>query len=126
MLKAQMEQVKRLYIKEEHLKTVLVDRGCRGHDYTGPAEGWVDRRGRGSIPKRIWRWMKPRAAVEPTIGHLKSDYRLDRNRLKGRARRCTPRPVQRRRHERQEAPGLLLAFWLRLLSALLTAFFSTD
>lgn len=28
--------------------------------------------------------MKRRAAVEPTIGHLKSDYRLERNRLKGR------------------------------------------
>jgi IS5 family transposase len=27
--------------------------------------------------------MKRRAAVEPTIGHLKSDYRLERNRLKG-------------------------------------------
>jgi IS5 family transposase len=27
--------------------------------------------------------MKQRAAVEPTIGHLKSDYRLERNRLKG-------------------------------------------
>ena len=27
--------------------------------------------------------MKRRAAVEPTIGHLKSHYRLDRNRLKG-------------------------------------------
>ena len=43
----------------------------------------VDRRGRGSIPKRVWRWMKRRAAVEPTIGHLKNDYRLERNRLKG-------------------------------------------
>ena len=27
--------------------------------------------------------MKRRAAVEPTIGHLKSHYRLDQNRLKG-------------------------------------------
>lgn len=27
--------------------------------------------------------MKRRAAVEPTIGHLKADYRLERNRLKG-------------------------------------------
>jgi IS5 family transposase len=43
----------------------------------------VDRRGRGTIPKRVWRWMKRRAAVEPTIGHLKGHYRLERNRLKG-------------------------------------------
>jgi IS5 family transposase len=27
--------------------------------------------------------MKRRAAVEPGIGHLKSDHRLERNRLKG-------------------------------------------
>lgn len=82
-LKAQMEQVERLYIKKEHLKTVHVDMGYRGHDYAGQAEVLVDRRGRGSIPKRIWRWMKRRAAVEPTIGHLKSSYRLERNRLNG-------------------------------------------
>jgi IS5 family transposase len=29
--------------------------------------------------------MKRRAAVEPIIGHLKSDYRLNRNHLKGKA-----------------------------------------
>lgn len=29
--------------------------------------------------------MKRRAAVEPTIGHLKSEHRLDRNRLRGTA-----------------------------------------
>lgn len=82
-LKAQMEQVERLYIKKEHLKKIHVDMGYRGHGYEGPVEVLVDRRSRGSIPKRIWRWMKRRAAVEPTIGHLKSDYRLERNRLKG-------------------------------------------
>ena len=29
--------------------------------------------------------MKRRAAVEPSIGHLKSEHRLERNRLKGEA-----------------------------------------
>ena len=27
--------------------------------------------------------MKRRAAIEPTIGHMKSEHRLERNRLKG-------------------------------------------
>jgi IS5 family transposase len=27
--------------------------------------------------------MKRRAAIEPTIGHLKAEHRLERNRLKG-------------------------------------------
>lgn len=43
----------------------------------------------GKIPKRatkaLRKWMKRRAAVEPIIGHLKSDYRLNRNYLKGKA-----------------------------------------
>jgi len=43
----------------------------------------------GKIPKRATRslrkWMKRRAAVEPIIGHLNSDYRLIRNYLKGKA-----------------------------------------
>jgi len=29
------------------------------------------------------RWMKHRAAIEPGIGHLKREHRMDRNRLKG-------------------------------------------
>jgi IS5 family transposase len=82
-LKEQMAQVGRVCIKKKGIKTIHVDLGYRGHDYDGPAEVLVDRRRRGEIPKRIWRWMKRRAAVEPTIGHLKSDYRLERNRLKG-------------------------------------------
>jgi IS5 family transposase len=38
---------------------------------------------RGAIPKCLWRLIKRRAAVEPTIGHMKSEHRLERNRLKG-------------------------------------------
>jgi IS5 family transposase len=43
----------------------------------------VDKRRRGTIPKRVWKGMKRRAAIEPTIGHLKAEHRLKRNRLKG-------------------------------------------
>ena len=32
--------------------------------------------------------MKRRAAIEPGIGHLKRDHRMDRNRLKGKAGDC--------------------------------------
>lgn len=82
-LKAQMKQVERLYPKTDDIKKIHVDMGYRGHDYTGSTEVLVGRRKRGQIPKRVWRWMKRRAAVEPTIGHLKHDHRLERNRLKG-------------------------------------------
>jgi len=33
-------------------------------------------------PSSMWRWMKRRAAIEPGIGHLKREHRMDRNRLK--------------------------------------------
>jgi IS5 family transposase len=64
---------------------VMVDQGYRGHDYAGSARVHVVR----TIPKRatraLRRMLKRRAAIEPTIGHLKSDNRLDRNYLTGRA-----------------------------------------
>jgi IS5 family transposase len=62
---------------------VIVDQGYRGHGYQGPASVHVVR----SIPKRatraVRRMLKRRAAIEPTIGHLKSDNRLNRNYLTG-------------------------------------------
>jgi IS5 family transposase len=63
---------------------VMVDQGYRGHGYVGLASVHVVR----AIPKRatraVRRMLKRRAAIEPTIGHLKSDNRLDRNYLTGR------------------------------------------
>ncbi len=62
---------------------VIVDKGYQGHGYEGSATVHVVR----TIPKRITRaarrMLKRRAAVEPTIGHLKSDNRLSRNHLAG-------------------------------------------
>jgi len=55
----------------------------RGHDYEGECEIHVGRRRRGSIAKSVWRWMRRRAAIEPCIGHLKEERRMERCRLKG-------------------------------------------
>jgi len=82
-LQQQIDQVERLCIKKPGEKMVHVDMGYRGHNYAGDHAVIVDKRRRGKTPKRIWRWMKRRAAVEPTIGHLKTDHRLDRNLLRG-------------------------------------------
>jgi IS5 family transposase len=82
-LQQQMQQMDRLYSKKPTAQTVHVDMGYRGHDYAGDRTVIVDKRRRGETSKRIWRWMKRRAAVEPTIGHLKSDHRLERNALRG-------------------------------------------
>ncbi len=80
-LKATLKQVDELVGREP--ERVYVDMGYRGHDYEGPIIVNVDKRRRGRTPKSVWRWMKRRSAIEPTIGHLKEHKRLNRNRLKG-------------------------------------------
>jgi IS5 family transposase len=57
--------------------------GYRGHEYKGEEEVIVDKRRRDTTPKRLWKWMKRRAPIKLTIGHLKSEHRLERNRLQG-------------------------------------------
>ena len=79
-LKDALKQIKRLGRLPEQ---VFVDKGYRGHGYTGEVEVHVDKHHRGRTAKSLWRWMKRRAAIEPGIGHLKNEHRMDRNRLKG-------------------------------------------
>ena len=80
-LAEQMKQVNNLI--GDIVREVHVDMGYRGHDYVGNATIYVDKRRRGRTPKTLWKRMKRRAAVEPSIGHLKNEHRLERNRLKG-------------------------------------------
>ena len=65
------------------VRRVHVDRGYRGHNYPKKARVWVTGRVRGAT-RTLRREMKRRVAIEPVIGHLKAEHRLDRNRLKGR------------------------------------------
>ena len=80
-----LSQVERMGIRPEQ---AFVDMGYRGHNYAGPVEVHVDKRHRGRTAKSLWRWMKRRAAIEPGIGHLKREHRMDRNRLKGKEGDC--------------------------------------
>lgn len=66
------------------IKEVYVDRDYKGH---GCDEGIVtiDRERQGKLTRRVWKQLKHRAAIEPVIGHLKSDCRLERNYLSGEA-----------------------------------------
>jgi len=80
-LDAQLRQVDNLI--GNHVSEAHVDMGYRGHDYMGPVTVHIDKRQQGRTSRRLWRWMKRRAAVEPSIGHLKNEHRLERNRLKG-------------------------------------------
>lgn len=61
----------------------FTDMGYRNHDYTGNTEVIVDKKRKGNTSNTLWKWMKRRAAIEPVIGHLKSDNRFNKNKLKG-------------------------------------------
>jgi IS5 family transposase len=63
---------------------VYVDKGYRGHDYAGDAAILIAGRTRGLTPT-MRRELKRRSAIEATIGHMKTDGRLDRNWLLGHA-----------------------------------------
>ena len=65
------------------VRRIHVDKGYRGHNYPDRFKVWISGQLR-RVTKAIRREMRRRAAVEPVIGHLKDDHRMDRNHLKGR------------------------------------------
>ena len=62
---------------------VHVDKGYRGHNHPNKFKVWISGQVR-RVTAAIGREMKRRAAIEPVIGHVKSDHRMDRNYLKSR------------------------------------------
>lgn len=80
-LRAAIQQIERLSGRTP--SDVIVDRGYRGHNYEGDAAVHVVRVIPKNATRAVRRMLKRRAAVEPTIGHLKSDNRLSRNYLAG-------------------------------------------
>jgi IS5 family transposase len=64
-------------------KEVVVDLGYRGVDRDNPNVEIIHRGKYKSLTVQQRRWLKRRQAVEPAIGHLKSDHRMDRCWLQG-------------------------------------------
>ena len=65
------------------IKEAYVDRGYRGHDYVGEATIYKQDGKLKQLTRTIRNKIKRRNAIEPTIGHMKSDNRMGRNYLKG-------------------------------------------
>jgi IS5 family transposase len=65
------------------VKRIHVDKGYRGHNHPLKFRVWISGQVRRTTVS-IKREMKRRAAIEPVIGHLKAEHRMDRNHLKGR------------------------------------------
>ena len=75
-----LSQVER--ISGNTVKEAYCDRGYRGHKHSGETVVHIaDTKRR--LSRSLRKWLKRRCAIEPIIGHLKSDGRLDRNYLKG-------------------------------------------
>ena len=64
-------------------RRIHVDKGYRGHNHKEKFRVWISGQAR-RVTRAIRREMKRRAAVEPVIGHMKAEHRMDRNHLKGR------------------------------------------
>jgi transposase, IS5 family len=64
-------------------RRIHVDKGYRGHTHPHKFRVWISGQVR-RVTAAIRREMKRRAAVEPVIGHVKAEHRMDRNHLKGR------------------------------------------
>jgi transposase, IS5 family len=75
---ADLEKLTGVEVQRAH-----VDKGYRGHTHPNRYRIWISGQVRG-VTRVIKREMRRRAAVEPVIGHLKSDHRMDRNYLKDR------------------------------------------
>lgn len=67
------------------VKDAYCDRGYRGYKYEGDTKIHIaGQRNRGRPKTRTQlKWLRRRNAIEPKIGHLKSENRMNRNYLKG-------------------------------------------
>jgi IS5 family transposase len=115
-LKDQIAQVERL--TGENVARVYVDKGYRGHGLAAPEIHFTQSPGQRS--PTVKRELRRRAAVEPIIGHAKSDGLLERNRLAG-ARGDAINAVLVGAGHNIRLPLAWLRVLLRLMLAVLTA-----
>ena len=81
-LKGALDQASRL--SGYRLEDVYVDRGYKGSQKTVPeANVCIARPSKKGLKRSELRWFKRRSAIEPVIGHMKSDNRMGRNFLSG-------------------------------------------
>lgn len=80
-LEAQIEQTERL--TGLRIQRAYVDKGYRGHGISSDRTEVYIFGTRGITSATIKKELKRRSAIEPVIGHLKSDGLLERNHLKG-------------------------------------------
>ena len=96
------------------IEEAFVDRGYRGHGEQETAV-YLSGQKRGIRTQRLKRSLKRREAIEPIIGHLKSDGLLGRNYLKGNAGDQMNVLLSCAGHSLRLILRQLRVFWLRIL-----------
>ena len=98
-------------------REAFCDLGYRGHDPLGDTRVHLVGRRKKKLSRTLRKWLKRRAAIEPIIGHLKSDPRMGRNHYQGQSGDAINAVLS--------AVGFnlrkLLAFFLRLLPGAIRA-----
>ena len=80
ILQKSLDQAERL--TQTSIQKVVCDQCYRGHGVTTSSVSIVPRR-KDHASRAVRRWWRRRNAIEPIIGHQKSDHRLNRNQLAG-------------------------------------------
>jgi IS5 family transposase len=115
-LSGQIEQVERL--TGVTVERAYVDRGYKGHKHEGKAKVYIAHT-RGITSPTIKRELRRRNAIEPIIGHTKSDGLLERNHLAGASGDAINAILVAAGHNMR----LLVAWLTALLRALIMALF---
>jgi IS5 family transposase len=97
------------------IERAYADKGYRGHNAPKPLRVFISGQKRG-VFGAIKRELRRRSAIEPVIGHLKSDGHLGRNYLKGRHGDHTNAVLSAVGHNLR-----LVLKWLKLLLYLILA-----
>ena len=103
------------------IERAYVDKGYRGHDAKNPRRVFISGQKRGVFGV-IKRELRRRSAIEPVIGHLKSEGHLGRCYLKGRAGDAANVILSAVGYNFRRILAWLRAFWCLFLSALMVAF----
>lgn len=99
-------------------KEAFCDRGYRGHGVKDTTKVHLVGTQMKKLSRNLRKWFKRRAAIEPIIGHLKSDNRMNRNHYQGQTGDAVNATLSAAGFNLRK----LLAFFLRLLLERVFAF----
>ena len=105
----QLEQIKQFTAVQP--EQCFVDRGYRGHEVKD-TKVFISGQKRG-VTRRIKKALKRRSAIEPEIGHMKNDGRLERCYLNA----C---------HNLRKILNKLRLLWLKIISGLMGSFIKPE